>query len=123
MKKEVLIIEDDSQMHEIYKDMLDPKKFNVTSVQEPLKALYMIQREKKKFDIILLDILMEDNLLDGTVFFVQLREALKDKTPVIVISVLNADQVSDLRRMDDMAFLHKPIEQKELLHEIDKALK
>lgn len=115
MKKEVLIVEDDPQMHAIYKDMLDPKKFDITSVYEPLKALYLIQREKKKFDLILLDILMEDNLLDGRVFFVQLREALKDKTPVIVVSVLNSDQIDDLREINNLSFLHKPIEKEELL--------
>lgn len=123
MKKEILIVEDDPQMHEIYKDMLDQRKFNITSVQEPLQALTRIQREKKKFDVILLDILMEDNLLDGRVFFVQLREALKDKTPVIVVSVLNPDQVSDLKKLKELSFLHKPIEQDELLAEIDKVLK
>ena len=123
MKKEILIVEDDPQMHEIYKDILDSRKFNITSVYEPLKALYLIQREKKKFDLILLDILMEDNLLDGRVFFVQLREALKDKTPVIVVSVLNPDQIDDLRQINNLSFLHKPIEREELLSTVDKKLK
>ena len=102
MKKEILIVEDDPQMHEIYRDMLDKEKFNITSVYKPLKALSLIQEEKRKFDLILLDILMEDYLFDGRTFFVQLREVLKDKTPVIVVSVLKENQVDDLRAINDI---------------------
>ena len=119
MKKEVLIVEDDPQMHEIYKDMLDKDKFNITSVYKPLKALSLIQEEKRKFDLILLDILMEDYLFDGRTFFVQLREVLRDRTPVIIISVLNEDQVDDLKFINDVGYLRKPIEQEELLSAID----
>lgn len=122
MKREILIIEDDPGMHEIYRNMLDERKFSMTFVQEPLKALEMIRRDGKTFDLILLDILMQDRFLDGRVFFVQLREALRNKTPVIVISVLNEDQVSDLKRLNRVSFLHKPIQRKELLLEIQKKL-
>ena len=122
MKKEILIVEDDPQMHEIYRDILDKEKFNLTSVYNPLKALRMIQEEKRKFDLILLDILMEDVLIDGRVFFIQLREALKDKTPVIVVSVLNEDQLDDLRLINNLSFLHKPVQQEILLSEIDKKI-
>jgi len=106
-------------MHEIYKDMLDKDKFNITSVYKPLKALSLIQEEKRKFDLILLDILMEDYLFDGRTFFVQLREVLRDRTPVIIISVLNEDQVDDLKFINDVGYLRKPIEQEELLNAID----
>ena len=119
MKKEILIVEDDPQMHEIYKDMLDKGKFNITSVYKPLKALTLIQEEKRKFDLILLDILMEDYLFDGRTFFVQLRDVLKDKTPVVVVSVLNEDQVDDLKIINNISYLHKPIGQEELLATID----
>src|SRR3989338_3238382 len=112
MKKEVLIVEDDPQMHAIYKDMLDPEKFNITSVYKPMKALSMIQDEKRRFDVILLDILMEDSLFDGRTFFVQLREVLKNTTPVIVVTVLNIDQVDDLKIINNISFLRKPIAQK-----------
>ena len=123
MKKEILIVEDDPQMHEIYKDMLDQDQFNITSVYKPLKALNLLQEEKKKFDLIVLDILMEDYLFDGRTFFVQLREVLKDRTPVIVVSVLNEDQVDDLNIINDISYLHKPIEQHQLLAEIHAKLK
>ena len=122
MKKEILIVEDDPQMHEIYRDMLDERKFNITSTDDPLKALQLIQWEKKKFDLILLDILMKDKLLDGRVFFIQLREALKDRTPVIIVSVLNEDQVDDLKKINHLSFLAKPIHREELLSEISKKL-
>lgn len=122
MKKEVLIVEDDPQMHAIYKDMLDPEKFNITSVYKPMKALSMIQDEKRRFDVILLDILMEDSLFDGRTFFVQLREVLKNTTPVIVVTVLNTDQVDDLKIINNISFLRKPIAQKELLSEIDQKI-
>jgi len=70
-------------------------------------------------DLILLDILMEDYLFDGRTFFVQLREVLRDRTPVIIISVLNEDQVDDLKFINDVGYLRKPIEQEELLNAID----
>ena len=123
MKKEILIVEDDPQMHEIYRDMLDKEKFNITSVYKPLKALSLIQEEKREFDLILLDILTEDYLFDGRTFFIQLREALKDKTPVIVVSVLNKDQINDLAVIDDISFLQKPIKKEKLLSEIETKAK
>ena len=123
MKKEVLIVEDDPQMHEIYRDMLDEEKYNITSVYKPLKALNLLQEGQRRFDVILLDILMEDSLFDGRGFFIQLREALKDRTPVIVVSVLGIDQIDDLKTIDDISFLQKPIEKEELLSEIDAKVK
>ncbi len=122
MKKEILVVEDDPQMHDIYRDMLGEQQFNLTVTDEPLRALQMIQRKEKRFDLILLDILMKESLLDGRVFFVQLREALQDKTPVIVVSVLNEDQVGDLKQINNISFLHKPIKRQELLSEIRKTL-
>jgi len=123
-KKEILIVEDDPQMHEIYKDMLDSEKFNVTSVYKPMKALSLIQEERRKFDLILLDILMEDYLFDGRVFLMQLKEVLKDPTPIIVVTVLNKDQIDDLQMIDDtIAYLQKPIEESRLISEIDARVK
>ena len=123
MKKEILIVEDDPQMHEIYRDMLDKEKYNITSVYKPLKALSLIQEEHRKFDVIILDILMEDYLFDGRGLFIQLREALKNRTPVIVVSVLSVDQIDDLKLINDISFLQKPIEKEGLLSEIEAKVK
>ena len=55
--KELLIVEDDLEMQEFYKDMLQGEQFTVTIVSNGEEGIKKIK--EKKYDIVILDILME----------------------------------------------------------------
>ncbi len=89
----VLLVEDDTFLANIYKTKLEMEKFKVTTAENGEEGLEAAQ--KKKPDIILLDILMPK--MDG---FAVLEELKKDtetqKIPVILLT--NLGQKDDVER-------------------------
>jgi CheY-like chemotaxis protein len=60
----ILLVEDDAALRSAYEMILHKQGFQLTSVENGLEALNMIKQ--KKFDLILLDIMMP--ILDGVGF-------------------------------------------------------
>ncbi len=89
----VLLVEDDSFLANIYKTKFEMEKFKVTLAQNGEEGLEMA--EKKKPDIILLDILMPK--MDGFAVLEELKKksATKD-IPVILLT--NLGQKDDVER-------------------------
>lgn len=116
--KEILIIEDDFQLVEITKDMLESYDYTVDVVQTCDQA-YAILR-KHSYHVILLDV----NLPDGTGFDVcrELREA--SRVPIIFASARTseADKIQGLDLGGD-DYLEKPYSLKELLSRINALIR
>ncbi len=116
--KEILIIEDDFQLAEITKDMLESYDYTVDVVQTCDQA-YAILR-KHSYHVILLDV----NLPDGTGFDVcrELREA--SRVPIIFASARTseADKIQGLDLGGD-DYLEKPYSLKELLSRINALIR
>jgi CheY-like chemotaxis protein len=82
-----------------------------------------VRIEKQIPDLILLDLLMPK--VSGFDFLEQLRKDEKTrKTPVIVISAINTDEVST-RKINDLEavdFIRKPIDIQYLVNRVDEIL-
>ena len=117
--KELLIVEDDLEMQEFYKDMLQGEQFItsiVSNVDEGLKKV-----KEKKYDIVILDILMEG--VTGDRFFAMLRKDSRYKEiPVIMASVLDEKTYRCFQALGNVSFLEKPFNRERLLGEIAKRL-
>jgi len=120
-KKKVLCIEDEPEMIDLIKLILERKGFEVLGAVGGKEGLEVIRREMP--DLILLDLMMPE--VDGWEVFRQIRgdEQLKP-IPVIVVTAKaqSIDKVLGLHiaKVDD--YVTKPFGPQELLNSINKVL-
>lgn len=120
-RTKVLCIEDEPEMIDLVKLILERKGFQVVGAIGGREGLAVIRREMP--DLILLDLMMPD--LDGWEVYRQMKaeEALKD-IPVIVVTAKahNIDKVLGLHivKVDD--YITKPFGPQELLDSVEKVL-
>ena len=120
-KKKVLCIEDEEEMIDLIKLILERKGFEVLGAVGGKEGLEVIRRERP--DLILLDLMMPE--VDGWEVYRQMKadEQLKD-TPVIVVTAKaqSIDKVLGLHiaKVDD--YVTKPFGPQELLKSVNKVL-
>jgi DNA-binding response OmpR family regulator len=120
-KKRVLCIEDDPEMIDLIKLILERKGFEVLEAVGGKEGLEVSRREMP--DLILLDLMMPE--VDGWEVFRRMRadEQLKD-IPVIVVTAKaqSIDKVLGLHiaKVDD--YVTKPFGPQELLRSVNKVL-
>jgi len=113
-KKTILIVEDDKDMHLIYKSMLEDR-YDLRIAENTEKA--MEELKKKKPDLMILDIILPKE--SGEVFFQRLKKIKAYKSlKVLCITVLG--DVSDFFQKIDPATgcLPKPLDKTKLLNKI-----
>src|SRR5437867_12994315 len=116
----VLAIDDNTDFLQLLKDMLEPCGYEVHTAVNPVKALEAFQREREKFDLILLDYYMPQ--LDGAKTFEWLRK-MNPTVKVIVCSgaeELRLRQIQTQHKID--AYIHKPFRVKEALDVIQRVI-
>ena len=120
-KKKILCIEDEREMIDLIKLILERRGFEVLGALGGKEGLEVIRREMP--DLILLDLMMPE--VDGWEVYRQMRadEQLKD-IPVVVVTAKaqSIDKVLGLHiaKVDD--YVTKPFGPQELLKSIDKVL-
>lgn len=119
--KKVLCIEDDPEMIDLIKLILERKGFQFIGAVGGREGLEAIAREKP--DLVLLDIMMPD--IDGWDVYRQMKASEDHKDiPVIVVTAKaqSIDKVLGLHiaKVDD--YVTKPFGPRELLRSIDKVL-
>jgi CheY-like chemotaxis protein len=118
--KQVLIVEDDKDMQDIYRNMFkDETKYQVNIIDDATMALRMLK--DRKFDLILLDIIMEPMMGDSFFLFLKGDEKTRN-IPIIVVSVLGPDTLKQLQKVDNVSILQKPINKEQLFKEINKVV-
>lgn len=118
--KNILIVEDDKDMQEIYRNMFkDDKKYEISIIDDATMALRTLK--DKNFDLIILDIIMEPMMGDSFFLFIKGDEKTSH-IPIIVVTVLNPDTLKQLKKVDNVVLLQKPINKEQLFKEINKIL-
>ena len=119
--KQILIVEDDKDMQEIYEDMFgDARGYNVDMVNKASEALRKLQ--EKKYNLIILDIIMEP--VTGDSLFLYIRADKKTKEiPVLVVSVLSPVTMEKLKKINHIDFLQKPITRGQVIEKIEQMTK
>ncbi|MEE9584563.1 MAG: response regulator [Candidatus Brocadiales bacterium] len=119
MAKEILIVEDDREMQGFYKEMLNGGDYNLTFASSGKEGIERIK--EKKFDIVILDIIMEEPT--GDRLFALLRKTDKYKEmPVIFVSALKKDTYACTKVLGRVSYLEKPFTREDLLEEIRKSI-
>lgn len=117
--KELLIVEDDLEMQEFYKDMLQGESFHVTLVPNADGGLKKIK--ENIYDIVILDILM-DGVTGDRLFALLRKDSRYRNVPVIMASALEEKTYRCFQALGNVSFLEKPFNKEKLLHEIEKRL-
>lgn len=117
--KTVLVIDNDKEFRHMLGDVLSARGYQMIFVSDGYNGI--IQAEKKKPDVILLDIRMPS--MNGLTALERLKaEASTASIPVIVISGTNSeDQIDKARAGGAFSFLAKPFSLEDLLEVIEKA--
>jgi PAS domain S-box-containing protein len=116
---EILLVEDDSMNRIVLSRMLENKRYNVDTADNGLEALAACER--KRYDIILMDIQMP--VMDGTEAArqIRIREGMDRHTPIIALTsfALKGDREKFLAMgMDE--YIAKPVDMDVLYSVIDK---
>jgi len=117
--EDLLIVEDDMEMQDFYKDMLKDEQFAVTYVSSGEEGLKRIK--EKKYDLVILDILME-NITGDRIFAMLRKDSRYKEVPVIMASVLDEKTYRCFQALGNVSFLEKPFTKETLLNEINKYL-
>ena len=119
--RRVLCIEDEPEMIDLIRLILERKGFIVTSAGGGEEGIYKVRREKP--DLVLLDLMMP--FVDGWEVYQQMKadETTKD-IPVIVVTAKaqSIDKVLGLHiaKVDD--YIAKPFSPKELMNSVERVL-
>jgi len=114
MKKKILVIEDDSDIADLVKLVLETDTFEVQAVLEPEAAVDKVKEYRP--DAILLDICMPK--LDGWAVFKQIRGYDEFKNvPIAILSGKSQqlDHMVGLHIMNADAYIVKPFGKQELI--------
>ena len=118
-KANILLVEDETHLHETLKLNLEMEDYSVTSAFNGKEALSRIGDEY--FDLIVMDIMLPET--DGLSVLEHLRLQNND-VPVLILSAKNAghDRVLGLKKGAD-DYLTKPFNLEELLLRVDKLIR
>ncbi len=118
--KRILIVEDDSDMQEIYRSMFSKEdEYSIDIMEDAQAALKKLKQDK--YDMAILDIIMEP--MSGDSFFVHARNEIAIKNiPILVVSVLKKDTLNFLSTLGNFHYIQKPITKQDLLGKIRKIL-
>ena len=113
-KRKILLIDDDTLMHDLVKRNLPEKQYDLICVPNGAEGLAVCNTEKP--DLILLDILMPGK--DGLTILSELRANENfSKIPVIIVSMLEEDK--SVKALGADSYITKPIDRNHLIGEIE----
>ena len=121
VKPKILCIEDDKEMMDLLRLILESRGFDFVSAEGGREGLDKVRAERP--DLILLDLMMPD--IDGWQVYRQLKaDDELDKIPVIVTTVRtkNIHEALGLHLGEIADYITKPFSPAELLASIDRVL-
>jgi CheY-like chemotaxis protein len=107
-------------MQQIYEAMFnDDGKYEVEIIGDAAAALKRLKAGK--FDLVVLDIIMEP--MSGDSFFVHARNDVKLKhIPILAVSILKQDTLHFLETLGNFHYLQKPITKEGLFKKMEEIL-
>ncbi len=119
--KSILIVEDDRDMQNMYEmffsGLEDKYKINI----EGSADIALQQVSSRHYDMVILDIIMEP--LPGDTFFICTRSYKKTMfIPILVVSVLSPNSLENLKKINHVDFLQKPITKEQLLNKVEATI-
>jgi len=120
MSYAILIVEDDTELQDLYAAMLEHTDCRIVQAYDGLDAWDRLQETTP--DLILLDIILGEMM--GDEFFTRVKqEPASRDVPIAIVSVLSPEACRHLLAMDRRTmFLRKPFRKADLLDLVEKGL-
>ncbi len=119
MKRKILVVEDDRDIADLVKLVLETKEYEVMTVLQPQQAYEAVKSFKP--EAVLLDLLMPQ--MDGWEVFKQIRKDPEfAEMPIAILTAKSAgfDEMVGLHVMKADAYITKPFGKQELLDKTDE---
>lgn len=88
--RNILIVEDDENLRQLYKEVFIRSGYNVTEAIDPNEALESLK--ENTFDAVLLDLLFPSMDGEDVIKFIRSGKTENTKVPIIVLTNLSADE-------------------------------
>ncbi len=103
--EKILVVDDEEDQRLIAEDILKSLNYNVKSVSSGEEAIDILQKEK--FDLILLDMIMEYGI-SGLETFKRIKRLYPNQKAIIVSGFSESKQISEAQRLGIKKFIRKP---------------
>ena len=118
--KEILVVENNYEICEIMRDILSEQGYNVTIAKNTKTA--MEAAEKMRPHLIILDIWLEGNHLDGIGLLKKMKQMFPDVPIVMISGHANVELAASTIRFGAYDFIEKPFKTDKLLLVVKRAL-
>lgn len=115
MDKNILIIENDKELSEFCKNILEEKGLNVVTTPDPFEGVKLFSQYQ--FHLLIIDILLPK--IDGISIFEKLREKRSDMAGILIVSQEPIDIAIDAINKGFNALLKKPFSADQLIKVVD----
>lgn len=117
--KEIMIIDDDEDILNLFSDFLAKEGYNVKPFLDPFRAIEELEERPQKYSLIITDIRMPG--MSGIELITKLSK-INQEIKVIMISAfdLNGDDLKDIGYEE---FIQKPVHMRSLVQTIEQILK
>ena len=120
MKSKILVADDDTDLVQMLRDMLEHEDYETFAAYEGVRAIEAAHKQKP--NLILLDIQMPAGTGQSVLQALRAKDATK-KIPVIVISGVQQSGLADeVKKLGAQDFILKPYEKEDLIRKIKKYL-
>jgi PAS domain S-box-containing protein len=116
----VLVVDDESDVRELVRDMLASLGCEVMACRDGLEAAMLYAREWQTFDLVILDMVMPR--LGGRATLARLREVNPQVKAILMTGHGPEGEAADILNDGAVAFVQKPFAMRELAEQVDAAL-
>lgn len=118
--REILVVEDNYEICEMMRDILGEQGYNVTVAKNTKTAMEAV--EKVRPHLIILDIWLEGNHLDGIGLLKKMKQMFHDVPIVMISGHANVELAASTIRFGAYDFIEKPFKTEKLLLVVKRAL-
>ena len=105
----VLVVDDDDPQVKVLVNLLQTLGYQAEGVTSGMDAVHRYRHDAKRFDLVMLDMIME-NGLDGLATFKKLRQIVPDQRVILMSGFTKAsDLVRQAQQLGAGTYLHKPL--------------
>lgn len=115
----ILLVDDDDNVRNIVKAMLEDADYHVYSAESGVKAISLFLDNSDSIDLLVSDVMMP--MMNGREMYEHLSK-LRPGLPVVFISGYSSDILKQIQIADNVKFLAKPMSQSALVKTIQDVL-
>lgn len=119
-KQVILLVDDESLMQELAKDLLEEHGFHVIVAGDGMEAIDIFRRHRDEIDLVILDMLMPK--LDGGQTYLEMKKIKSDVKAFFCTAYTPQEVIGPLLEEESLRALQKPFQPAELVRMVQEML-